>query len=498
MNEQNSDFELQFILQEARDNYQKRIKNLKSSMQSICQNINEDPIKTEKNNPARHQLELNKELLQSLSKIQVLTIENENLKALIQKDPKNSFRHSNDYSQDSHFSIENQKIKDKLLFFERENNILSQNIESLKSENNNLEQNLYDLKNYTNELSEKNSFFIKKIRDLEEISEGLKIDAERAKNELKENIYKYKSLEVEYFSTQRSVKNSQYNYLSCEDIRKHYKNKLNFLKRNLKTYEKELLDKDTFFENLADQLKHDFDKEKNDIKAQFDEKISRLVADLQKANNEVNNSYEKFNSYESFIQDLSNKVVEKQKMIEENFITKETILGEEKKLFELSSKYDKQSKDLEDLKQQLSTSIEIAEKLKSELFSAKSENKKNLELSNALKKSENENSELLLAYQDLIGKFNELESEYQYKSKEFKEMYNSEVFQHRSDVSTLESELQKFCEIRSQFNSEAEVLKEKYNILKKEYFEFQQKYHMSNSIYEKQIEEFKRTIQGQD
>ena len=77
-------------------------------------------------------------------------------------------------------------------------------------------------------------------------------------------------------------------------------------------------------------------------------------------------------------------------------------------------------------------------------------------------------------------------------------MYNSEVFQHRSDVSTLESELQKFCEIRSQFNSEAEVLKEKYNILKKEYFEFQQKYHMSNSIYEKQIEEFKRTIQGQD
>ena len=91
MNEQNSDFELQFILQEARDNYQKRIKNLKSSMQSICQNINEDPIKTEKNNPARHQLELNKELLQSLSKIQVLTIENENLKSLIQKDPKNSF-----------------------------------------------------------------------------------------------------------------------------------------------------------------------------------------------------------------------------------------------------------------------------------------------------------------------------------------------------------------------------------------------------------------------
>ena len=98
-----------------------------------------------------------------------------------------------------------------------------------------------------------------------------------------------------------------------------------------------------------------------------------------------------------------------------------------------------------------------------------------------MKKSENENSELLLAYQDLIGKFNELESEYQHKSKEFKEMYNSEVFQHRSDVSTLESELQKFCEIRSQFNSEAEVLKEKYNILKKEYFEFQQKYHIDSN-----------------
>ena len=74
------------------------------------------------------------------------------------------------------------------------------------------------------------------------------------------------------------------------------------------------------------------------------------------------------------------------------------------------------------------------------------------------------------------------------KTNEFKELYTNEISQHKSDVNILETEVQKLYEA----SSEVEIIKEKYNILKKEYVDLQQKFHLNVTIYEKQLEEFKK------
>ena len=107
MNEFNNDHELQDILQEARQNYQKRIQDLKSSMKIIYNDRPEDFsnknfIKSEISfSPNRQDTETKQELLQSLSKIQVLQIENENLKNLLAKDTlkeRNALSYKHGYS----------------------------------------------------------------------------------------------------------------------------------------------------------------------------------------------------------------------------------------------------------------------------------------------------------------------------------------------------------------------------------------------------------------
>ena len=58
--------------------------------------------------------------------------------------------------------------------------------------------------------------------------------------------------------------------------------------------------------------------------------------------------------------------------------------------------------------------------------------------------------------------------------------------------------MQKMCELKFKVNTEGEVLKEKYKVLKNEYLDLQQKMHMYVNCYEKQLDELKRNCIMQD
>lgn len=513
MNKSDHDNELESILQEARTSYQKRIKSLKSSMRSIYKGISKDsgegPAVKETFN--RHDSDIQKELMQTLSKIQVLQIENENLKTSIFSNPSpgHNRRSSCDVYADNLKTSEVFKLKDLLSLSERENKELNKMVMGLKAQISELEENSLVNRQRISELIENNFLISNKLKDSQDYAEQIRKENEKLMNDAKSRFnLRYTDLENE------KKKSDTINYTkfssspSFEEIRKHYKFKISVLNSKIKILSDEVLKNQEKFDAELAHLIKITDEEKESIKNQ----ANSLSVELDKANSDLIDSNNSIKDLKSQISSLTETLKLKDENINNHYIAKElhlkTIndlqLQNSHKISQMATEFDLKTseilkKELENKKTEIHELKSIQKAIEADFINKiQEESEKSKEFQYKLNETLHENSELLKNNQNLIKKCYQLENEHQIKNIEFQKLYEDEIARHKADVRGLELEVQNLYETNGKYNTFADVFKEKYNILKLEYSDIQQKFHLNTAIYEKQLEEFKKNYAIQE
>lgn len=362
MNEFNSDRELRFILQEARENYQKRIANLKTSMQSIYNDIptqQTEPDKIAKKPFSnRRGSASEKEISNFLSKNKGLTSSEISksvsyLEPIPTKTKTHNTHHSRRESTDStseHYLLtaEINRLNEFLKLSERENKELKLMIETLKFENKALEENSMKSRKKISEFNEEHIVLGKKIRDLEEYVEKCKYELESCRKENRESkqyAYKLQAVENERNMLEREI--IKYKGLitgpSYETVRTHYKSKNRNLKILLEEKNNDMTKLKNNVEELEKELRKSYDIEKQAICEDFEQKINLLKnknADIRGENKrlqlDLQDQREKINDFMEKIRELERIRDEKLRLDDHNMEMNKKIIELSEKLTQLN------------------------------------------------------------------------------------------------------------------------------------------------------------------
>lgn len=497
MNGPSSDSELQSILREARENYQKRIQSLKHSMQGIIKDLPTDRANiTERPEYSKKKFQ-DEELLQSLSKVQVLQIENQNLKSILQKE---NFENSSP-AKKTHKRFSSCKndplrelngLKELVNLYERENKELRSMIEGLKI---NCEELEIDNKEKFKELNEEIRFLMRKNREFEESSERLIGEIEKLKKEKSQLMSKAQRFEDKSKGLQSEI-NALENEISRLRQNKEpqnanffkYKSKTRALKEKLAELTEKsdknfrvLVEKEGKVMELGQELRNTMEKVVDKESC-----IDQLESEMEHLRKQLGEMTMKLSEYEKDLNTLrASQSTEKllaQQAQNELISTYESKISAMQK--ESSEKSAKSAQDILTQLDQIEQDYKFQLEQKSETISSLTQ--RNTALSKSIK-------ELQLTIAELSNKSQTLEQEFIQKQEEFKQIFNKEIAQHKSDVLSLETELNNLYETKSQSSTDVEILIEKYKVLKNEYFSLQQNYQVNRNVYEQQIEELKQS-----
>ncbi|OMJ68221.1 hypothetical protein SteCoe_34404 [Stentor coeruleus] len=354
MNEYNSDRELRFILQEARENYQKRIANLKTSMQSIYNDIPTEPDKIDKKPFSNRRGSAGeKEISNFLNKNKGLT-SNEISKSVSYLEPiptktkVHNTHHSRRESTDStseHYLLtaEINRLNEFLKLSERENKELKLMIETLKFENKAFEENSMKSRKKISEFNEENIVLGKKIRDLEEYVEKCKYEIESCRKENRENkqnAYKLQTVENERNMLEREI--IKYKGLitgpSYESIRTHYKSKNRKLKNLLEEKNNDMTKLKNNVEELEKELRTSYGIEKQAICEEFEHKANSLKNKNASIRSENKKLQSELQDQREKISEFIEKIRELERIRDEKFRVDDNNIEMNKKIIELSEK----------------------------------------------------------------------------------------------------------------------------------------------------------------
>lgn len=358
MNEFNSDQELRYILQEARENYQKRIANLKTSMQSIyheipCQNYEQEKV-TKRTYSSRRGSAGEKEFSNYISNTKALPLNAENSKSVACFEsasiksknirPYTSRRESIESAPDHYLlTAEINKLNDLLILSERENKELKHMFDTLKFENKALEENLSKSRRKISDLTEEHIILGKKIQDLEDYVEKCKYEVEASKKENKE--YKQSSFKMQAIENERNLLEREiikYKSLitgsSYETVKGHYKSKIKHLKKNLEDKQNDFVKFKSTIEELEDELRNSYEIEKQAVIVEFEQQIQMLKEKIIEMNGENRKIQEKYAEFKDKELDFHLSSKEFEKTQEEKSKLNDKVIEMSNKISELSEK----------------------------------------------------------------------------------------------------------------------------------------------------------------
>lgn len=497
MNESSTDSELQQILKEARENYSKRIQFLKNSMQGIVKELPSDRSSvTERCDYSQairpQRIGNENELVQSLSKIQVLEIENKNLKSIIQKEDYRTpprYPHKRNFSGNSENSSDFNRLKEILELCEKENKELRSLTETLKETSKELEQRESETKSKLFKVTDELNLSTKQNQDLEDTCLKFKSELEKLKKEKLQISCKVKDIEirnqaicneleaVQMEKNRLKIRETQNtNFIKSKEKSKIYKEKFQEVSSKLSKAEQILSDKDSKIHALNSELKEKSRQleEKTFFINELESMTTSLKSDLAQSQSSLKSSEELLSQVRSSHEIELSTLTRSQSSLVASYESKLQALQQESS--------EKVSKTASDILTQLDQ-IEIDYKAQLEKQVSKYTNLAKV------------HSELQSSYKILSDKYLILEEEFMKKQEEFEIIYRKEVNQHKNDVLALESEVQKLYETKSQTSTDVEVIVEKYKVLKTEYFQAQQEMHLNKVNYEKELHDVRNKLQ---
>ena len=497
MKESGTDSELQQILKEARENYSKRIQFLKNSIQGIVKESPSDRSSaTERcdySQAIRSQRNGNEnELVQSLSKIQVLEIENQNLKSIIQKEDYRTpprYPHKRNFSGNSENSSDFSRLKEILELCEKENKELRSLTETLKETSKELELRESETKSKLFKVADELNISTNKNQDLEESCSKLKSELEKLKKEKLQLSCKVKDLEIrkqaicneleaiQMEKNRLKIRETQNtNFIKSKEKSKAYKERFQEASSKLLKTEQILSEKDSKIYSLNSELKEKSRKleEKTFFINELESITTSLKSDLAQSQHSLKSSEELLSQLKSSHEIELSTLTRSQSSLVASYESKLQALQQESS--------EKVSKTASDILAQLDQ-IEIDYKAQLQ------------EQVSKYSKLTKAHSELQSSLNILSDKYLMLEEEFMKKQEEFEIIYRKEVSQHKNDVLALEYEVQKLYETKSQTSTDVEVIVEKYKVLKTEYFQAQQEMHSNKLNYEKELKDVKSKLQ---
>ncbi|OMJ68069.1 hypothetical protein SteCoe_34584 [Stentor coeruleus] len=377
MNKLNSDQELRYILQEAREDYQKRIANLKTSMQSIYNDIpcqmNESEKNTKRTYSSRRGSIGEKEFSNYIPNTKALHLNAENSKSVVCFEnastktksicPYTSRRESIESKSENYLlTAEINKLNDLMILSERENKELKHMLDTLKFENKALEENLMKSRKKISDLTEEHIALGKKIQDLEDYVEKCKYE----NKEYKQTNFKMQAVENERNLLEREIK--KYKNLisgsSYETVKGHYKSKIKYLKKCLEDKQNDISKFKSALEELENELRNSYEIEKQATIVEFEQQIQMLkekIIEMNEENIKIQEKYTELKNKESNALQ-STKMLEK--IQEEKIKLNEKVLEMNNTISELSEKLSTLNKNhcslIEELSQTSSKNYKIS------------------------------------------------------------------------------------------------------------------------------------------
>ena len=461
---QNKDRELDFILQEARESYQRRIEDLKHSLKSISENSQDKEVKSdiEKFSPFKSHPENSETLNYSVSFKPASGSQNEESKYKIRSvnsdEMANRSRHLNS------------KLETELEI----NGELAEEVRNLRRQINTLEENLERWKQSYQEAEATNTDLRVRLKD-----------ATLHANKMAEEIFKTRDMKND-----TAIK-------EIENMKLHYKKKVTIMKE-------EILSRDSEKKVIQNELEMYKQREK-DLRRVCENQIKEICEEYNRSMRAAgiihNEELTKLkNSYESISETQNNKFVDEMNALRSQGKEYEKILRSYKEKYEslmmakessdksasekeeafrniqmnykkMRSEYESQMRQMQEenslrqsqvskLSEELNKQNNSQLKLKLELeVQLEGERMKTSNLESKLFRLEAAYSELQSTCQNLHHKSQVLEAQLHQQPMDFQKKYDTEVNRYHEKIKTLEAELKSLYQANSGQAKEMDALK---------------------------------------